>query len=58
MDGNPAPDGGGTVEQRPAAQPDQPREDTQGETYGPLGVQRLAKDDGRALIAYSRRGAV
>ena len=57
MDGNPAPDGRGTVEGRQAASPDEPREDSQGENFGPLSVRRLTKDDGRSLIVYGRRGA-
>jgi hypothetical protein len=36
---------------RPAG--DDPRQDAN-ERYGPLEVQRLGKDDGRALIVYTR----
>jgi len=31
------------------------RADEQDELYGPLGVERLVKEDGRVLIIYARR---
>ncbi|MFZ1927338.1 MAG: hypothetical protein WAU42_14510 [Solirubrobacteraceae bacterium] len=54
------PDAAGCAGQKPeiGKRGESPRLDRakeQGELYGPLGLERLAKKDGRALIIYARR---
>ena len=49
MDGNPPPDGRGAEPRPPGA-----RGDPGAESFGPLAVRRMTKDDGRSLIVYER----
>ncbi len=57
MNPNPArPGQSAASEQGSAARPDADQDSAQSERLGPLVVQRLAKDDGRQLIVYSRAG--
>jgi hypothetical protein len=52
MDEKPAPPAPPGGEQRTAPPPTE--EEEQDERYGPLRLQRLRKEDGRALIVYAR----
>jgi len=52
MDGNPPPDGRGTAEQRSSAPPGAAGDAV--ESFGPLALRRMGKDDGRSLIVYER----
>ena len=54
MDGNPPPDGRATVERQPATPANGAHDAPRVETFGPLAVRRMAKGDGRRLIAYER----